>query len=98
MARLPASSLAGTRIRSALPNFNHTGFALSTMQPMESRLDRARSGCGHCLARVHGLGQVQDPRFLTAADWALRALEERPDEQSPLYEVLLPYGALAAAA
>ena len=41
--------------------------------------------------------QYQDPRFLTAADWAIRALDERPDEQSPLYEVLLPYGALAAA-
>ena len=41
--------------------------------------------------------RFKDPRFLTAADWAIRSLEERPVEQSPLYEVLLPYGALAAA-
>ena len=41
--------------------------------------------------------RFKDPRFLTAADWAIRSLEERPVDQSPLYEVLLPYGALAAA-
>ena len=34
---------------------------------------------------------------MTAADWCIRSLEERPADQSPLYEVLLPYGALAAA-
>ena len=44
----------------------------------------------------HGSGsRIRD--FLTAADWCLRSLEERPRDQSPLYEVLLPYGALAAA-
>ena len=41
--------------------------------------------------------KFKDPRFLTAADWCLRSLEERPLNKSPLYEVLLPYGALAAA-
>src|SRR6267378_7296384 len=41
--------------------------------------------------------RFKDPRFLTAADWCLHSLEERPLNQSPLYEVLLPYGALAAA-
>ena len=41
--------------------------------------------------------RFKDPRFLTAADWAIRSLEAKPVDESPLYEVLLPYGALVAA-
>jgi hypothetical protein len=41
--------------------------------------------------------QSKDPRFLAAADWSIRALESKPVEASPLYEVLLPYAALTAA-
>ncbi len=41
--------------------------------------------------------KFHDPRFLTAADWCLQALEERPLKANPLYEVLLPYAVITAA-
>jgi hypothetical protein len=41
--------------------------------------------------------KFKDPRFLTAADWAVRALEQRPVERNPLYEAILPYAAFVAA-
>ena len=89
--------LGGKTDPPSLPNFDHTGFALSTMQPMESGWIEPEAAAGIAWLEYMAWVKYQDPRFLTAADWAIRALVERPDEQSPLYEVLLPYGALAAA-
>lgn len=90
-------ALGGKSDPPALPDFDHTGFDLATMQPTESGWIEPEAAAGIAWLEYMAWLKFQDPRFLMAADWALRALDERPDEQSPLYEVLLPYGALAAA-
>jgi hypothetical protein len=81
----------------ALPNFDHTGLALATMQPVETGWIEPEAAAGIAWLEYMAWVKHQDPRFLTAADWAIRSLETRPPDESPLYEVLLPYGALAAA-
>jgi hypothetical protein len=81
----------------SLPNFDHTGLNLKTMKPVERGRIEPEAGAGIAWLEYMAWVQFEDPRFLTAADWAIRSMEARPVEQSPLYEVLLPYGALAAA-
>ena len=90
-------ALGGKTDPLALPNFDHTGLNLATMQPVERGWIEPEAAAGIAWLEYMAWVQFEDPRFLTAADWAIRSLEERPVEQSPLYEVLLPYGALAAA-
>ncbi|MEI6394208.1 MAG: hypothetical protein WCT12_24275 [Verrucomicrobiota bacterium] len=81
----------------ALPNFDHTGLNLRTMKPMEQGRIEPEGAAGIAWLEYMAWLQFKDPRFLTAADWAIRSLVERPADQSPLYEVLLPYGAMIAA-
>ena len=90
-------ALGGKSEPPALPNFDHTGFSLKTMQPEEKGWIEPEAAAGIAWLEYMAWVRFKDPRFLTAADWCLRSLEERPRDQSPLYEVLLPYGALAAA-
>ncbi|TWU28349.1 hypothetical protein [Bythopirellula polymerisocia] len=80
-----------------LPNFDHTGLNLKTMKPVELGRIEPEAAAGIAWLEYMAWVKFQDPRFLTAADWAIRSLQERPADQSPLYEVLLPYGALVAA-
>jgi hypothetical protein len=84
-------ALGGKTDPLALPNFDHTGLNLKTMKPVEKGRIEPEGAAGIAWLTF------KDPRFLTAADWAIRSLEEKPVDQSPLYEVLLPYGALIAA-
>ena len=90
-------ALGGKTDPPALPNFDHTGLNLATMQPVETGWIEPEAAAGIAWLEYMAWVQFKDPRFLTAADWAIRSLEDRPVDQSPLYEVLLPYGALAAA-
>ncbi|MCI0333027.1 MAG: hypothetical protein L0228_07380 [Planctomycetes bacterium] len=80
-----------------LPNFDHTGLNLKTMKPVERGRVESEGAAGVAWLEYMAWVRFEDPRFLTAADWAIRSLEAKPDEESPLYEVLLPYGALVAA-
>lgn len=82
----------------ALPNFDHTGFNLRTMQPFDNgeRIE-PEGGAGIAWLEYMAWQKSKDPRFLAAADWSVRALERKPLEANPLYEVLLPYAALTAA-
>lgn len=82
----------------ALPNFDHTGFDLRTMQPVDNAIRIEPEGAAG-IAWIEYVAWVKskDARFLTAADWAVRALEKKPAEANPLYEVLLPYASLTAA-
>lgn len=81
-----------------LPNFNHTGFALRGMTPRDNG-QRIEPEGGAAIAWIEYMAWLRfhDERFLAAAQQALRALDRRPPEQNPLYEVTLPYGALLAA-
>ena len=82
----------------ALPNFDHTGFNLRTMQPFDNSIRIEPEGAaGIAWIEYTAWTKSKDSRFLTAADWALRALEKKPPDANPLYEVLLPYAALTAA-
>src|SRR6185295_5205610 len=80
-----------------VPDFDHTGLKLKSMQPMEMGWIEPEAAAGVAWLEYMGWVRFKDPRFLTAADWSIRALENKPVEQSPLYEVLLPYVALTAA-
>lgn len=82
----------------ALPNFDHTGFNLRTMQPFDNgeRIE-PEGAAGIAWLEYMAWQKSKDPRFLAAADWSLRALEQKPIAANPLYEVLLPYAALTAA-
>lgn len=89
-------ALGGKTDPLALPNFDHTGLNLRTMKPVEMGRIEPEGAAGIAWFEYMAWLKFKDPRFLTAADWAIRSLEEKPVEQSPLYEVLLPYGALIA--
>ena len=80
------------------PDFEHTGFALRTMTPRDNGRHVEPEG-GAAIAWIEYMAwlRIGDARFLAAAQQALRALDRRPPEQNPLYEVTLPYGALLAA-
>jgi hypothetical protein len=90
-------ALGGRTDPLALPNFDHTGLNLKTMKPVEMGRFEPEGAAGIAWLEYMAWLKSKDPRFLTAADWTIRSLEEKPVEQSPLYEVLLPYGALIAA-
>jgi hypothetical protein len=90
-------ALGGRTDPLALPNFDHTGLNLKTMKPVEMGRIEPEGAAGIAWLEYMAWLEFKDPRFLTTADWAIRSLQERPDDQNPLYEVLLPYGALIAA-
>jgi hypothetical protein len=90
-------ALGGRTDPLALPNFDHTGLDLKTMKPVEMGRIEPEGAAGIAWLEYMAWLKSKDPRFLTTADWAIRSLEEKPVEQNPLYEVLLPYGALIAA-
>jgi hypothetical protein len=81
----------------ALPNFDHTGLNLKTMKPVEMGRIEPEGAAGIAWLEYMAWLKFKDPRMRTTTDWAIRSLEAKPVEQSPLYEVLLPYGALIAA-
>jgi hypothetical protein len=91
-------ALGGRTEPSILPNFDHTGFRFETMTPVDNgHWTEPDMAAGIAWLEYMAYTRLHDPHFLTAADWCLRALERRPPEKNPLYEVLLPYGALIAA-
>jgi hypothetical protein len=90
-------ALGGKSDPLALPNFDHTGLNLKTMQPVEKGRIEPEGAAGIAWFEYMAWLKFKDPRFLTTADWCIRSLEAKPEDRSPLYEVLLPYGALIAA-
>lgn len=90
-------ALGGRTDPLALPNFDYTGLNLKTMKPVEMGRIEPEGAAGIAWLEYMAWLKFKDPHFLTTADWCIRSLEEKPVEQSPLYEVLLPYGALIAA-
>jgi hypothetical protein len=82
----------------ALPNFDHLSLNLHSMKPVDNgRWIEPEGAAAVAWCEYLAWTKFKDPCFLQAADWALRALLERPLKKNPLYEVLLPYGALTAA-
>jgi len=90
-------ALGGKSDPLTLPNFDHTGLNLRTMKAVEKGRIEPEGAAGVAWIEYTAWLRSKDPRFLTAAEWCITALETRSAERSPLYEVLLPYGALIAA-
>jgi hypothetical protein len=82
----------------SLPNFDHTAFRFATTAPINNGTwIEPDSAAGIAWIEYAAWTHSHDSKFLKAADWCLRALQQRPLEKNPLYEVLLPYGVLTAA-
>ena len=81
-----------------LPDFDVTGLDLRRMKG-NTHGGRIEPEGGAAIAWMEFMAFVRsgDRDFLAAADSAVRALEARPEAKNPLYEVLLPYGVIAAA-
>jgi len=91
-------ALGGSQHPPRLPNFDHAGFNLRTMKPFDNgeRIE-PEGAAGIAWLEYMAWQNSKNPRFLTASDWSIRALEQKPIAANPLYEVLLPYAALTAA-
>ncbi|HVU27006.1 MAG TPA: hypothetical protein VHG71_04635 [Verrucomicrobiae bacterium] len=93
-----AVSLGGKLNPPALPDIDHTAFNFRTMQPFDNGARIEPEGAaGVAWIEYMAWRKSRDPRFQTAADWMIRALENKPLNANPLYEVLLPYAVITAA-
>jgi hypothetical protein len=78
-------------------NFDHTGFNFDTMQGVDNgQWKEPDAGAGVAWIEYAAYNRWHDPAFLRAADRCMRYLEQRPADQDPSYEILMPFGALAA--
>ncbi len=78
------------------PSFEHIAFDLATMKPVETGKQHepdAAAGFAHIF--YTSFLRTRDERFLNAANVCLKTIEDR--EASPSYEILMPFGAYAAA-
>lgn len=91
-------ALGGSTHPPALPDFDHTGFDVRMMQPRDhSGRIEPEGAAGIAWIEYLAWRRFGDRRSLVVAEQALGALERKPAVANPLYEVLLPYGALTAA-
>lgn len=79
-----------------VPDFNHTAFDFTTMQPVDNGQWREPDAAA-AVAWLMYMAWIRtgDDKFLAAADWGIQFLVDR--DTNPLYEVLLPFGACLAA-
>ncbi|MGD0463180.1 MAG: hypothetical protein ABSB74_11905 [Tepidisphaeraceae bacterium] len=78
-------------------NFDHTGFDFDTMKGIDNgQWKEPDAGAGVAWIEYAAYNRWHDPAFLRAADRCMRYLQQRPSDQDPSYEVLMPFGALAA--
>ena len=89
--------LAGSTSSTAVPNFKYQGFNYVSMTPISGNHTEPDGAAGAAyeqyLAYIH-TGVTSD---LTDAQRCIQALQNTPANQNPLYETVLPFGALTAA-
>lgn len=79
-----------------VPDFNYTAFDMASQRPVDNRQWKEPDGAaGVAWLEYAAWTRLHDPRHLEAAEDCVRFLERCPG--NPYYEVLLPWGALAAA-
>ncbi len=79
-----------------LPDFNHTSYDFATRKPVDNgRWREPDAAAGMAWLQYAAWMKFHDPSFLAAADSAVQSLQSQT--ANPFYEVLLPYGTLAAA-
>jgi hypothetical protein len=78
-------------------NFDHTGFDFETMQGVDNgRWKEPDAGAGVAWIEYAAYNRWHNPAFLKAADSCMQYLQQRPADQNPWYEVVMPFGALTA--
>lgn len=79
-------------------DFDHTGFDLKTSKPKDNgKWKEPDAAAGTAWILWVAYQRWPEPRLLENADRCMRFLHERPQNKNPLYEVMLPFGALTAA-
>ncbi|MBC7317672.1 hypothetical protein H5T57_00210 [Candidatus Bipolaricaulota bacterium] len=84
--------------KDGLPDFSWQAFDFAKMQPVFRWWREPDAAAGVAWLLYMAYVTFKDPRFLIAAEWALAYLQDlATKDYNPLYELLLPYGALVAA-
>ena len=79
-------------------DFEHTAFNFKTMKPVDNgKWTEPDAAAGIAWLQYAAWMRWRDPKHLAAADQCLRFLNDRARHEGALYEVLMPFGALAAA-
>ncbi|NQT39102.1 MAG: hypothetical protein HQ581_16505 [Planctomycetes bacterium] len=77
------------------PDFDHTAFNFRSMRPVDNgRWKEPDAAAGIGWLQYMAWVKFQDEKHLQAADWCMQFLQQR--KENPYYEILLPYGTLAA--
>lgn len=96
--RKACAAMGATDAPATPGDFDHTAFRFADMRPVNNGTwIEPDAAAAIAWLEYAEWSEHPDPAQLAAADNCIRALERRPIEKNPLYEVLLPYGALAAA-
>jgi hypothetical protein len=91
--------LGGVENPRVVPNYNYKSFNFSTMTPVSGG-SWVESGSAAAFAWISYMAYTEsgEPNHLTAADWGMSYLSDVvPQDQNPLYEVMLRYGPITAA-
>jgi len=79
-----------------VPDFDHTVLRFRTMQPVDNgKWKEPDAAAGIGWLQYMAWAKHKDAKNLQAAAWCMQFLQEQ--KRNPYYEVLLPYGTLAAA-
>lgn len=77
------------------PNFDYHAFDFDTMTPVDEAWTEPDSAAGIAWMEYMAYRKFKDKKYLKAADWGMQFLQGRED--SPYYEILLPFGAYLSA-
>ncbi|MGA2442122.1 MAG: autotransporter-associated beta strand repeat-containing protein, partial [Tepidisphaeraceae bacterium] len=81
----------------AVPNFNHQGFNYVTMQPINGNHTEPDGAGGAAYEQYVAYIHTGNATDLSDAERCMNALQNTAVNQNPLYETILPFGALTAA-
>jgi autotransporter-associated beta strand protein len=81
----------------ATPSFNYQGFNYVSMTPITGGHVEPDGAGGAAYEQYIAYQFTGNSTYLSDAERAMNALQNTPASQNPLYEVILPFGALTAA-
>jgi autotransporter-associated beta strand protein len=81
----------------ATPNFNYQGFNYVSMQPITGNHTEPDGAAGAAYEQYVAYIHTGNATDLSDAERCIQALQNTPASQNPLYETMLPFGALTAA-
>ena len=81
----------------AAPNFNYQGFNYVTMKPVTGDHTEPDGAAGAAYEQYMAYIHTGNATDLSDAERCMQTLQNTPASQNPLYETILPFGALTAA-